>query len=196
MARFPVRKAGLVGAVLAACVSPARADHHTPCPPGPGAPAAPAAPAPAFRTVLVTECVPETYQARRVSYRAETRVEKYTAHRCQLVPEVRDQVVTTYKHVPEVRTVVRRVCVNVPTVEERTVIAPRSAMSGQAMLPVAARVQAAGFWRRVAAGAIDLTLLVTVFLPEYWLHPYGPILKNLPMMAGIALLWALEPPRR
>jgi hypothetical protein len=51
-------------------------------------------------------------------------VEKYTAHRCQLVPEVRDQVVTTYKHVPEVRTVVRRVCVNVPAVEERTVMRP------------------------------------------------------------------------
>jgi uncharacterized protein YbjT (DUF2867 family) len=39
------------------------------------------------------------------------------------------------------------------------------------------------------------TLLITIFLPEYWLHPYGPILKNLPMMAAIALLWALEPPR-
>ncbi|HYD75052.1 SDR family oxidoreductase [Ramlibacter sp.] len=40
------------------------------------------------------------------------------------------------------------------------------------------------------------TLLVTVFLPEYWLHPYGPISKNLPIMAAIALLWGLEPRRR
>jgi uncharacterized protein YbjT (DUF2867 family) len=37
------------------------------------------------------------------------------------------------------------------------------------------------------------TLLITLFLPEYWLHPYGPISKNLPLMAAIALLWALEP---
>lgn len=38
------------------------------------------------------------------------------------------------------------------------------------------------------------TLLITLFLPEYWLHPYGPIAKNLPVAAAIALLWALEPP--
>jgi hypothetical protein len=40
------------------------------------------------------------------------------------------------------------------------------------------------------------TLLITVFLPEYWLHPYGPISKNLPLMAAIALLWAAEPARQ
>jgi uncharacterized protein YbjT (DUF2867 family) len=41
------------------------------------------------------------------------------------------------------------------------------------------------------------TLLISVFLPEYWLHPYGPVSKNLPLMAAIALVWALEsqPPR-
>lgn len=38
------------------------------------------------------------------------------------------------------------------------------------------------------------TLLITIFLPEYWLHPYGPISKNLPILAAIALLWSLEPP--
>lgn len=37
------------------------------------------------------------------------------------------------------------------------------------------------------------TLLITLFLPEQWLHPYGPISKNLPLAAAIALLWALEP---
>ncbi|MBC5784280.1 SDR family oxidoreductase [Ramlibacter sp. USB13] len=41
------------------------------------------------------------------------------------------------------------------------------------------------------------TVLVTFFLPEYWLHPYGPISKNLPVLALIMLLWALElPPRK
>jgi hypothetical protein len=39
-------------------------------------------------------------------------------------------------------------------------------------------------------------VLVTFFLPEYWLHPYGPISKNVPIVALIALLWALEPPLR
>jgi uncharacterized protein YbjT (DUF2867 family) len=37
------------------------------------------------------------------------------------------------------------------------------------------------------------TVLITIFLPEYWLHPYGPITKNLPVLAAIGLLWALEP---
>ena len=36
--------------------------------------------------------------------------------------------------------------------------------------------------------------IITFFLPEYWLHPYGPVTKNLPVLALIALLWALEPP--
>lgn len=36
------------------------------------------------------------------------------------------------------------------------------------------------------------TVLVTAFLPEFWLHPYGPVAKNLPVLAAIALLWALE----
>lgn len=40
------------------------------------------------------------------------------------------------------------------------------------------------------------TLLITIFLPDFWLHPYGPVSKNLPIMAAIALLWALEPRRR
>ena len=36
-------------------------------------------------------------------------------------------------------------------------------------------------------------VLITWRLPEFWLHPYGPILKNLPMLAAIAVLMALEP---
>lgn len=32
------------------------------------------------------------------------------------------------------------------------------------------------------------TFLITVWLPEYWLHPFGPILKNL---AVLTLLWLL-----
>jgi uncharacterized protein YbjT (DUF2867 family) len=40
------------------------------------------------------------------------------------------------------------------------------------------------------------TLLITLFVPEYWLHPFGPISKNLPVAASIALLWAIEGKRR
>lgn len=40
---------------------------------------------------------------------------------------------------------------------------------------------------------LGYTVLITLFLPEYWLHPYGPISKNLPLLAAIALLWSLEP---
>lgn len=40
------------------------------------------------------------------------------------------------------------------------------------------------------------TLVITLFLPEQWLHPYGPISKNLPLAAAIALLWAMERPAR
>src|SRR5262245_5631628 len=38
------------------------------------------------RTIWVTECVPETYQARRTVYRTECRTENYTAYRCERVP--------------------------------------------------------------------------------------------------------------
>ena len=40
------------------------------------------------------------------------------------------------------------------------------------------------------------TLIITVFLPEQWLHPYGPVVKNLPLLAAIVLLQQLERPRR
>ena len=52
-------------------------------------------------------------------------------------------------------------------------------------------------WRRrvwVAQLALigGYTVLITFFLPEYWLHPYGPVSKNLPILAAILLLWGLE----
>ena len=52
-------------------------------------------------------------------------------------------------------------------------------------------------WRRAVwlaqiALIAGYTVLVTLFLPEYWLHPYGPVSKNLPVLALIALLWSLE----
>jgi uncharacterized protein YbjT (DUF2867 family) len=53
-------------------------------------------------------------------------------------------------------------------------------------------------WRRpLWAGQLILiaayTVVITIFLPEYWLHPYGPVLKNIPMAMLIVTLYTLEP---
>lgn len=50
-------------------------------------------------------------------------------------------------------------------------------------------------WGTQLALIAGYTVLISLFLPGFWLHPYGPLSKNLPMMVSIALLWALEPPR-
>ncbi len=39
---------------------------------------------------------------------------------------------------------------------------------------------------------LGYSLLITVHLPEFWLHPYGPMVKNLPMLAALCLLLAFE----
>lgn len=39
---------------------------------------------------------------------------------------------------------------------------------------------------------LGYTIIITLKLPEYWLHPYGPILKNIPMVVGIYWLYVLE----
>jgi uncharacterized protein YbjT (DUF2867 family) len=49
-----------------------------------------------------------------------------------------------------------------------------------------------GLWTVQLLLIAGYTVLITIFLPEYWLHPYGPITKNLPILAAIALLAALE----
>jgi nucleoside-diphosphate-sugar epimerase len=36
------------------------------------------------------------------------------------------------------------------------------------------------------------TAIITLWLPEFWAHPYGPVLKNLPILAGIFILHELE----
>lgn len=39
------------------------------------------------------------------------------------------------------------------------------------------------------------TTIISIGIPEYWLHPFGPIVKNLPLMASIGVLWAVEEAR-
>jgi len=52
-------------------------------------------------------------------------------------------------------------------------------------------------FRRVACAVqiglvLTYTALISVFLPEYWAHPYGPVLKNLPLIAATLLLYELD----
>lgn len=49
-------------------------------------------------------------------------------------------------------------------------------------------------WLYVLQAAVILgyTAIITWRLPEYWLHPYGPVLKNLPLLAALWLLHALD----
>lgn len=114
-----VRNVLLGIAFTAAAAVAGRAEEADP--PKAGA-AAPAASAPQYRTVSVTEWVPETYQTTRTVYRTESREETYTAQRVESVPETRTRTITVYKSVPEVKTVTRNVCVMVPCEEERTVM--------------------------------------------------------------------------
>lgn len=43
-------------------------------------------------------------------------------------------------------------------------------------------------WRAQIALICAYTAIVSVFLPELWLHPFGPVLKNLPMIAALVAL--------
>jgi hypothetical protein len=47
-------------------------------------------------------------------------------------------------------------------------------------------------WLMQMAVIAGYTAIITAFLPEQWLHPYGPVVKNLPMLAAIFLLYELE----
>ena len=48
-------------------------------------------------------------------------------------------------------------------------------------------------WLAQIGLVVGYTLIISLRLPEFWLHPYGPLTKNLPMLALLALLLALEP---
>lgn len=36
------------------------------------------------------------------------------------------------------------------------------------------------------------TLVISITQPEYWMHPFGPVTKNIPLMVSIMILMALE----
>jgi hypothetical protein len=107
----------LAGTIAAVAALPARSNEC--CAP---ASSDSCMPAPSMCTVRVTECVPETYQYTRTSYRRECRQENYTAYRTECTAETRTRTCTVNKMVPEVRTVMHTECITVPCVEERTVM--------------------------------------------------------------------------
>jgi uncharacterized protein YbjT (DUF2867 family) len=63
---------------------------------------------------------------------------------------------------------------------------------GIATLWVGARGRAQWLWPSQLALIAFYTAAITIAMPEFWLHPFGPLSKNLPMCAAILLLWALD----
>jgi uncharacterized protein YbjT (DUF2867 family) len=51
-------------------------------------------------------------------------------------------------------------------------------------------------WGTQALLVAGYTVLISWRLPEFWLHPYGPLTKNFTFLAVLAVLAALEPPDR
>jgi uncharacterized protein YbjT (DUF2867 family) len=47
-------------------------------------------------------------------------------------------------------------------------------------------------WLAQAALVLAYTLIISLKLPEFWLHPYGPVLKNLPFLVALWILYELE----
>lgn len=43
-------------------------------------------------------------------------------------------------------------------------------------------------WIAQALLVLIYTVVITIYLPEFWLHPFGPILKNIPFLT---LLWLI-----
>jgi DoxX-like family len=47
----------------------------------------------------------------------------------------------------------------------------------------------AKLWRVQAMLIVGYSIIIAIYLPWYWLHPFGPMLKNLPILL---LLWLLH----
>lgn len=54
------------------------------------------------------------------------------------------------------------------------------------------RVHRQWLWWSQVLLILFYTVVITVRLPEFWLHPYGPVLKNLPILALLFLLGMLD----
>lgn len=50
-------------------------------------------------------------------------------------------------------------------------------------------------WRLQIALVLFYTVVITIWLPQFWLHPFGPITKNIPLLASFYMLQRLAVPR-
>ncbi len=60
-----------------------------------------------------------------------------------------------------------------------------------ALLAALSRLRRWPWWSQIAL-ILLYSVVIAFRLPEYWLHPYGPMLKNLPILAGLCLLLAID----
>ena len=71
------------------------------------------------------------------------------------------------------------------------------ALGGAALLDIALGAAALAlrrrwvWWAQIAL-ILAYTAIITWHLPEFWAHPYGPVLKNVPILAALLLLAHLE----
>lgn len=47
-------------------------------------------------------------------------------------------------------------------------------------------------WILQGALIIVYTAIITIWLPEFWIHPFGPLLKNIPILVMLWLLYKNE----
>lgn len=71
------------------------------------------------------------------------------------------------------------------------------ALYGASALDLALGIATLGVRRRLLwtlqiALVLDYTVIITIFLPDQWLHPFGPVVKNLPILAAMMLMRSLE----
>jgi hypothetical protein len=49
-------------------------------------------------------------------------------------------------------------------------------------------VRGKSLWKIQAGLIVVYSMIITIYLPEFWMHPFGPILKNLPILVLLSLL--------
>jgi uncharacterized protein YbjT (DUF2867 family) len=51
-------------------------------------------------------------------------------------------------------------------------------------------------WPAQIALVAGYTAFMSLCLPQFWLHPFGPLTKNLPILAALLLMWRISPKRK
>jgi hypothetical protein len=113
----PVRIALLLGAITAVAVSPARAQVAA----VPAPAATPAACGACTRTIQVTECVPETYTKKVITYKRVCKTEEYDTCKLVCTNKCVEKTICVTKRIPCEEMVPTKVCKTITVNEERIV---------------------------------------------------------------------------